>query len=510
LTSDITQSSLYNKDIAPTSEAERTWSGRSIFTMWMSNIHNIGGYTFAAGLFFTGLVGWQVLLALILGIFIVMIGVNLTGIAGQRTGVPFAVLARASLGVYGANIAGLTRAIVAILWYGIQTYLASAAVVVLVTAIFPGLRPLAAGGFLGLSALGWAAFLLLWVLQLIVLLNGMETVRKYQDWAGPAIWIVMLVLAIWIIGAAHGHVGLNVASHRVTGATAFLKFFSAISLTVAYLATLMLNFSDFSRFSPKRSDVIRGNFLGLPVNFTAFALVSVLVTTGTVTVYGKAITDPVELVSRIHNTAALIIGAATFIIATIGVNIVANFVSPAFDLANLAPRYINWRRGGAISAVIALAVLPWKLYSTPAIIDYFLGALGAFLGPLFAILVVDYYLLRRQRISISDLYSTDRGGRYYYRRGFNPSALIAFIPSTILAVAVALVPSFGPAAPFSWFVGAGLAGIIYAVLTLRPPSPALRQAPAPGPEMAASAAASSQDASGLDEGEESADAGNYR
>ena len=119
---------LYNEDLAPA--RERNWGTYSLFAMWMSDVHSIGGYTFAAGLFFTGLVGWQVFVALVLGITVVFFLMNLTGFAGQATGVPYPVIARISFGVFGANLAALIRAVIAIAWYGIQTWLASQAVVV--------------------------------------------------------------------------------------------------------------------------------------------------------------------------------------------------------------------------------------------------------------------------------------------------------------------------------------------------------------------------------------------
>ncbi len=116
---------LLNDDLAPAKD--RNWKTYSLFAMWMSDVHSIGGYTFAAGLFAFGLVGWQVLVALIIGIALVNVAINWMGYAGQRTGVPYPVLARASFGVFGANIPALVRAVIAVFWYGIQTWLASVA-----------------------------------------------------------------------------------------------------------------------------------------------------------------------------------------------------------------------------------------------------------------------------------------------------------------------------------------------------------------------------------------------
>lgn len=450
---------LYNEDLAPVEE--RTWTGYSLFAMWMADVHSIGGYTFAAGLFFLGLAGWEVFLALLVGITAVYFLMNLTGIAGQRHGIPYPVLARISFGVFGANIPALIRAIIAIFWYGIQTWLASVAVLVLLLRIFPGLESLTYNSFLGLSTLGWVCFLVLWAAQLFVLNHGMETVRRFVDWAGPAIYVAMFALAIWILIEARGQIGLNLSSEELSTGGAILAFFTAASLVVAYFSTLLLNFCDFSRFSPSERMVKWGNFWGLPVNFTAFSLVTVVVTAGSVAVFGEAITDPVEIVARIPNTLVLILGAVTFAVATVGINIVANFVSPAYDLSNVAPKYIDFKRGGVITALLALLVTPWNIYSSPVAINYFLGGLGAFLGPLFGIIIVDYYLVRRGHVEVDGLYREGAASAYWYRGGVNRRAVWVFGITAAVSIIIALVPAFGVFAPFSWFVGAGLSGALY-------------------------------------------------
>ncbi len=456
---------LYNEDLAPVTE--RTWTGYSLFAMWMADVHSIGGYTFAAGLFFLGLAGWEVFLALLVGITAVYFLMNLTGLAGQRNGIPYPVLARISFGVFGANIPALIRAIIAIFWYGIQTWLASVAVVILLLRIFPGLKPYAENSILGLSTLGWVCFLILWGAQLFVLRRGMETVRRFVDWAGPAIYVAMFALAIWILIEAGGKIDFSLGSKDLSAGGAILAFFTAASLVVAYFSTLLLNFCDFSRFSPSERMVKVGNFWGLPVNFTAFSLVTVIVTAGSVAVYGKAITDPVQLVAKIPNTFVLIVGAITFAVATVGINIVANFVSPAYDLSNVAPKYINFKRGGLITALLALLVTPWNIYSSPVAVNYFLGGLGAFLGPLFGILMVDYYLVRRGQVDVEALYRAGESEPYWYQGGVNRTAVGVFVISAAVAALIALVPALSALAPFSWFVGAGLSGAMYWALARR-------------------------------------------
>ena len=447
---------LYNEDLAPAEH--RRWGFYSLFAMWMSDIHSLGGYTFAAGLFALGLGAWQVFLALVVGIVIVFLLMNLSGYAGQKMGVPYPVLARISFGTFGANLPALIRALVAIAWYGIQTWLASRAVIIIALQLWPELEGLTRNDFLGESTLGWLGFLLMWALQLFLLRHGMETIRRFQDWAGPAVWAVMALLVVYILANAGWTISLDLPGGTAAWGTGH-AFLAAVALTVTYFSTLLLNFCDFSRFAPTRKAVWTANLWGLPVNFMAFSLVSVVVTAGTFAVYGEHIYDPVEIVGRIDNIWAMLLGAVTFAVATLGINVVANFVSPAYDLSNVWPARIDFRRGGLAAAVIALLITPWNLFNSPVVVNLFLGGLGALLGPLFGIIMIDYYVLRRQRVVVRDLFREE--GFYTYRRGWNPRAIVSFAASAVPAVVVALAPVFAVLAPFSWFIGAAIAAAVH-------------------------------------------------
>ncbi len=139
----------------------------------------------------------------------------------------------------------------------------------------------------------------------------------------------------------------------------------------------MLNFGDFSRYGRSFDAVKRGNLLGLPVNFLVFSILTVLTAAATLPVFGKLITDPVDTVAHIDNTFAIVLGALTFTTATIGINIVANFISPAFDFSNVSPQRISWRMGGMIAAVGSVILTPWNWYDNDQAIHYTLGVLGA-------------------------------------------------------------------------------------------------------------------------------------
>ena len=165
----------------------------------MSDVHSVGGYTFAASLFFLGLTGWQVLISMVVGITAVYFLMNLIGRPSMKYGTPFPVVARISFGVMGANMAAMLRGIVGIVWYGVQTYFASKAVQVLVLTWFPGARPSPTTASSDSSTLGWAGFLFMWIFQLLIFLNGMETIRKFIDFCGPVVYVVMFALAVWIV-----------------------------------------------------------------------------------------------------------------------------------------------------------------------------------------------------------------------------------------------------------------------------------------------------------------------
>jgi NCS1 family nucleobase:cation symporter-1 len=459
---------LTNEDLAPL--REQHWTSYNFFAFWMSDVHSVGGYVTAGSLFALGLAAWQVLVALLVGISIVYVLCNLVARPSQATGTPYPVICRASFGVLGANVPAIIRGLIAVAWYGIQTYLASHSLVIVGLKLWPALGPyadVAQHGFAGLSLVGWVAFVAMWLLQAAVFWNGMEAIRKFIDFCGPAVYVVMFLLAGYLVlEAGWSNIDLNLAEVSIHGWAAVPVMLTAIALVVSYFSGPMLNYGDFARYGRSFAAVRRGNLLGLPLNFLVFALLVVITAAATEPVFGELITDPVETVARLDNTYAVVLGALTFMIATIGINIVANFVSPAFDFSNVNPQKISWRAGGMIAAVGSVLITPWNLYSSPEVIHYTLDTLGAFIGPLYGVLIADYYLIKRRRVVVDDLYTLRPDGSYHFHRGYNPIAIGATAVGAALAMAVVLLGSAGAAA-FSWFIGAGIAFAVHWMLSRR-------------------------------------------
>ncbi|SJN15157.1 Hydantoin permease [Halomonas citrativorans] len=456
--------SLYNEDLAPLKPQARTWGAFEIFNVWSNDIQSLFGYTLAASLFLTyGLNGWAVMAAIILAGVIVMYLVNLTGKPSVKYGIPFPVMVRASMGVRGANLPAMLRAIVGIFWYGVQTYFASTAVALLITAF------IGAGSgmtFLGLSGVAWVSFVIVWLFQIAIFWQGIERIKHFLNLAGPLVYVVMVVLMgiVWYQAGdellpAIGTIFSGSGEQNMGAVGAFLAI---VGTMVAYFAAVVINFGDFTRFVKTERQMKLGNLLGLPLNVAFFSFIALIITAGTLVLFGEALTNPADIVERVDSLPLTIIAALTFFAATVGINLVANFIPPAYDLANLFPSKISFKVGGLITAVIAFFVGAfWISFISQIGIPGFVNALGAIVAPFYGIIVVDYYLIKRQQLDIQALFSSKPGSTYYYTNGWNTRALIAFGGAALFSLSTVLVPALSSLGGYGWLIGAGLGGAFY-------------------------------------------------
>jgi NCS1 family nucleobase:cation symporter-1 len=452
--------SLYNVDLAPTKRQGRRWTGYSIFTLWANDVHSLGNYAFAVGLFSLGLGGWQILMALVIGAVLLFALLSFSGFMGQKTGVPFPVMSRISFGIRGAQLASLVRGAVAVAWFGIQTFLASVVLRVMLVAMVPSLHELDSNSILGLSTLGWIAFVALWIVQLVIVSFGMEMIRKYEAFAGPIILLTMVLLAVWVFIEARGSIQWT-GIRGLEGGEMWRTIFAGGALWVSIYGTFVLNFCDFTRSAKSKKSIVRGNFWGIPINMLLFGAIVVVLAGGQYKINGTIIETPSDIVQSIPNTLFLVLACLAILILTIAVNLMANFVAPVYALTNLFPKHLNFRKAAWVSGTIGLVILPWNLYNNPIVIVYFLGGLGALLGPLFGVVMADYWLLRGGRVNVPELYSEHPGGAYFYKKGVNPKAIAALLPAAAVAILIAFVPALEPAAPFAWFFGAGVGALTY-------------------------------------------------
>ena len=467
---------LYNEDLAPATE--RRWGAFSIFNVWTSDVHSLWGYYLAASLFLLCGSFVNFIVAIGLSSLVIFFLMTLIGYAGEKTGVPYPVLARASFGIWGANLAAMVRAIVACFWYGAQTAAASGAIVALLIRNDAMLEFHKSSHWFGHSGLELICYVAIWALQLLIIQRGMETVRKFQDWAGPAVWVAMLILAVGLCIKAGGFsfdhdIPMDVlmkstADAGVTGQPGSFWALMAVGATwITYFAALYLNFCDFSRYAKNKKAVTTGNLWGLPVNLIAFSLVAGVTTLAAFKVYGEVLLHPEQISAKFDSWVLALIAALTFAVATLGINVVANFVSAAFDISNVFPAKINFKRGGYIAAAIALVLYPFAPWEGDA--SHFVNAIGATMGPLLGIILVDYYLIAKGRVNVQALYQ--EFGEYRYEGGWNMNALVAVAVGSIFST---FLPNFTKLLPlwwntYGWFFGVAIGGGVYLLMaTIRP------------------------------------------
>ena len=467
---DVSSSPLWNHDLAPTTIRERTWSTWNIAALWIGMSVVITTYTLAGGFIEAGMNWWQAMITILLGNTIVLVPMILNAHAGTKYGVSFPVLCRASFGTRGANVPAILRAIVACGWFGIQTWIGGQALDALFGVTWRW--------WTGFSGHIWLAFFLFWGIQVFIIVRGVEGIKYLETWSAPLLLgggAALLGWASWKAGGL-GHVLTASAALQKQHNTFWFVFPGALTASAGYWATLSLNIPDFTRYARSQRSQMVGQAIGLPPTMTAFAFIGVAVTSATLLIYGEAIPNPVDLMSKFDNVAVIAFATAVIFAAQLTTNMAANVVSPSNDFSNLNPRVISYVKGGLITAVIGVLMMPWRLMgSMGAYIFTWLVGYSGLMGAIAGILICDYWVLRKQHLDLAGLF--DPKGKYSYSSGFNWRSIAALV----IAV-VPVIPGFFRAATtaggqvptpgyldtlytYAWFVTFALGFVLYWVFS---------------------------------------------
>jgi nucleobase:cation symporter-1, NCS1 family len=442
---------LSNEDLAPTTIAQRTWTTYHVASLWVGLSVCIPTYMLAASLVGAGMDWKQAIVTIMLGNLIVCVPMVLVAHAGTRYGIPFPVLARSSFGVRGSNVPALMRSVVACGWFGIQTWIGGQAIYTMLKVAAPSWEPPFA------MALGFGVF---WLVNMYVVVRGSNAIKALEAWAAPFLIVSGFALLAWAVGRAGG-LGpvLSQRSRFATNGEFLAVFVPSLTAMVGFWATLALNIPDLSRYARNQKAQVWGQFLGLPTTMTLFAFIGVAVTSASTVIFGEPIWDPVRLLSKIENPLVVLLALFALLMATLTTNVAANVVAPANGFANLWPSRINFARGGIITGLLGIAIMPWRLLENA---DRYMGwliAYSGFLGPIAGIFIADYWVVRRARLSLPDLYDS----RGIYGR-WNARALAALGAGIALALVGLVVPAFRPLYDYAWFVGFAAAFGVYALL----------------------------------------------
>jgi NCS1 family nucleobase:cation symporter-1 len=431
----------------------------------------------ASSLIEGGMNWWQSIMTIFIANTVVLIPMILNGRAGAKYGIPFPVFVRASFGVKGANIPAILRAIVACGWFGIQTWIGGFSLYQMIYVWFPGIAnmPQIFPAWVGLETGPAITFLLFWLLNMYVVYLGVDSIKKLLVFKAFFLPIAAIALLFWAINAGNGLGPILAQPSKFANSGEFWNFFfPALTGMVGFWATLSLNIPDFTRYAKSQKAQILGQAIGLPPSMTLFAFIGVVVTSATTIIYGTTIWDPVILAGKFENKLIVSVAMICIAVSTLATNIAANIVSPANDFAQLSPSKIDFRKGGYITGIIGILILPWKLIADPTgYIFTWLIAYSSLLGPVGGIMIIDYFFIRKQHLHLNELYEVK--GEYTYTNGYHITAIIALlvgilpnIPGFLLAVKLVGNDTFphwiSELYHYAWFVGFIVSGIIYYVL----------------------------------------------
>lgn len=422
----------------PKSDADRAVKPRDYIFMWIGDGVNIGNMTLGASVIVAGMAMlniWQTIIAALLAIGIISTIFTLNDRLGYVKGVPYVVQLRMSFGIKGTVISSLLRGIPAIVWYGIQSWIGG-------TALNEIVKIVTNGAFDNI----FVCFVILQVVQIVISLYGFHAIKWVETFAS----IVFMIGLLYVFYLLVTNYSFEISQTWIHAEGSWgLPFFGLIMVFLGNYAGIFVSAADYSReLKTGISDKKRGLLYFLPITLS-YGFVIVI---GAMLASATGITNPAMALPVVIDNPYISVGVSAFIVLTvIATNMVANVVPPAYVITLLTK--LKYKVSAIIAGLLALCAFPWLLVqeSSATGLNMFVLIYSAFLGPVIAILLVEYYILRKQKVDLQDLY--DEEGPY---KGFNPAALLAmFIGAAAAFIEVDL----------AWIIGLVVAGISYYLLT---------------------------------------------
>lgn len=450
---------FYNDDLAPTNPEQRSWGAYNVVALWVSMCFSVPTYMLAAGLISSGLNWWQAISNVALGNVIIMFVIMLNSNVGIRYGIPYPVFARLCFGVRGAMFAALARGLVGAGWFGINCWIGGQALTCIPSCFFPEWKHTMLDDFI--------CFFLTIFLSAGLCYYGSDLIKKVKAVAAPilAVFFAALFILFWFKLSAKGYSfydALAFDSNLLSGTAFWGIYLGGLTANMAFWSTLSLNIPDLSRFVRSQKEHNTSIAFSLPLTMAICSFIGIFVTGATNVLYGSYIWDPVAVLSATNSAWVIIPGALVILISTVVLNVAANMLATANDVSSLWPKLISFKMAVVITSIAGVAVMPWKLLSSAsAYVFGWLGLYGVLLAPLAGIFVADYYLLKKRRIDLGDLYSKETDGRYWYSAGFNKTAFFVWGVAVIPALVGRFFESFSFLYDAGWVVGAVIALFLY-------------------------------------------------
>ncbi len=473
---------LINWDLVSVNPNDKNWDWKDLFCFWGVNIQSIIGFSLITSLYLIyDLNALVVFFGTIIGSLFVYFFSNWIGKPSQKFGLPFVVLLRSSLGVSGAKYFGLIRGLVGIFMFGIQTYFLSKAFSYLIRIVIFYFQPslldqdILLTFFLGLNLIDWASIFIAILLQTYLFSLGMIFNRKLIKFSAITVYLGMLLFFFTVLLN-----DVKFSTYVFVNSLNYDNFFKADNLgplitvagtVFAYFSIVILSFGDFSRYTKNEAELKKGNF-SLILNLIIFSFFALFIVIGVDGFFkqnsdnlSRILTNPTDIIGSLDNLLITNLVLILIVIASASTNLIANFIPSQYSLINLIPSSLSLKSSSLVVSIFGFVVgVFWLTYLSQIGILSFIDTFGTFFGPLFGVMIFDFYFIKKGNLINKDIYSLEKTGAYYYSGGWHIKGVYSIFLGFIFSSATIWNSNLMFLHSFSWIIGAFVAGLVYYLL----------------------------------------------
>ena len=476
------KNSLINWELVSVNPSDKNWNWKDLFCFWGVNIQSVIAFSLIASLYTVyNLNTFVVFFGTLLGSILVYFFSNLIGKPSQKYGLPFVVLLRSSFGLRGAKYVGLARSLVGIFLFGIQTYFLSKAFSYLIRIVIFYFDSSLLGQeyflifFMGMNIIDWISLLFTIIFQFILFSKGMNFNKRLIQISALAVYSGIILFFFSVLLS-----DVKITTNAFIDLLNFDNFLNkenfgplitVTGTTFAYFSIIILTFGDFTRYVQNSNQLTKGN-LSLILNLIIFSIFSVFIVAG-VDVFlnqnpdniGKIFTNPTDMIGKLDNLLITILALIFIIIASASTNLIANLIPSQYSLINFAPSSLSLKSATLIITFLGFLIsIFWLSYLSQIGILSFIDTFGALFGPIFGIMISDFYLIKKGNIINKDIYSLEKEGSYYFTGGWHIKALYSLIIGFIFSAATIWNISLMFLQSYAWIIGAIVAAFVYYLL----------------------------------------------
>ena len=474
--------SLSNWDLVTVNPNYKTWDWKDLFCFWGVNVQSIIGFSLIASLYtIYSLSTFVVFFGTMLGSILVYFFSNLIGKPSQKYGLPFSVLLRSSLGFKGAQLFGLIRSIVGIFMFGVQTYFLSKLIGYLIRIIIFSLdntlldQEIFLTFLLGLNIIDWVSFIIVIIFQTLMFSVGVQFNKKLVNYSAIIVYAGILLFFFIVLLS-----DVKITTKAFVGILDFNNLLNsnniapilAVAGTIfAYFSIIIISYGDFSRHVKSEDDLKKGN-LSLILNLIIFSFFAVFIVVGSDTFLNqkfedldRIFTNPTDIIGKFDNIQITIIALFFIVVASASTNLVANFIPSQYSLINFFPSKLTLKSASYVISIIGLLIgVFWLTVLSQIGILSFIDTFGSFFGPIFGLIIADFYFVKKSNLSNKDIYSLEADSIYYYSSGWHIKAVYSLILGFIFSASTIWNPNLMFLQSYAWIMGAFVSSITYYLL----------------------------------------------